>query len=58
MVKGIIFVLLASGQEMAIPAMRYFSSIEECEKVATENLSKILAVTGGVNVRFTCEVVE
>lgn len=57
LVKGIIFAMMASGQEMPIPATHYFTSVEECEKIATENLSKIMAVTGGTNILFTCEVV-
>jgi len=59
MIKGIIFLLMVPGEpEVQFPAMKYFTSVEECQQKATEALPMFIQQLGAVSGRFTCEPVE
>jgi hypothetical protein len=59
MIKGIIFVMMTQGgTEVQYPAMRYFTSMEQCEQKAQEAIPMFISQLGAVSARYTCEPVE
>lgn len=58
MIKGILFILLTSGTEVAIPADHLFPSVEVCEEQGNKYGPIFVEGMEGVSFRFTCEPVE